>query len=66
MMSTDVKASIKEQEINNLAAYLTNKYLQNLKYNINGCIFHLILIDILVVLMVRGGGGALCLTDKIC
>ena len=64
MMSTDVKASIKQQEINNLAAYLTNKYLQNLKYNVNGRIFHFILIDILFILMVRG--GALCLTDKIC
>ena len=30
--STDVKVDIKEQEIKDLVAYLTKKYLQNLKY----------------------------------
>ena len=47
MMSADVKANLKQQEIKDLVTYLTTlckKYLQNLKYNVNrGCIFHLIL-----------------------
>ena len=47
MMSADVNANIKEQEIKHQVTYLTilcKKYLQNLKYNVNrGCIFHLIL-----------------------
>ena len=50
MMSADVKANIKQQEIKDLVTYLTilcKKYLQNLKYNVNsGCIFHLILVGI--------------------
>ena len=33
MMSTDVKANIKQQEIKDLVAYLKKKYFQNLKYN---------------------------------
>ena len=38
MMSADVKATIKQQ-IKDLVAYFTKKYLQNLKYNIkSGCI----------------------------
>ena len=52
-MSADVKARIK-QEINDMVAHLTNfnkKYLQNLKYNVKrGCIFHLILVVILLIL----------------
>ena len=37
-MSADVKATIKQQ-IKDLVAYFTKKYLQNLKYNIkSGCI----------------------------
>ena len=50
MMSADVKANIKQQEMKDLVTYLTilcKKYLQNLKYNVNsGCIFHLILVGI--------------------
>ena len=34
MMSADVKANIKQQEIKDLVVYLTKKCLQNLKYNI--------------------------------
>ena len=53
-MSADVKARIK-QEINDMVAHLTNfnkKYLQNLKYNVKkGCIFHLILVVILLILI---------------
>ena len=52
--SADVKARIK-QEINDMVAHLTNfnkKYLQNLKYNVKrGCIFHLILVVILLILI---------------
>ena len=36
MMAADIKANIKQQEIKYLEAYLTQKYLQNLKYNIKG------------------------------
>ena len=50
MMSADVKANIKQPEIKDLVTYFTilcEKYLQNLKYNMNrGCIFHLILVGI--------------------
>ena len=53
-MFADVKARIK-QEINDMVAHLTNfnkKYLQNLKYNVKrGCIFHLILVVILLILI---------------
>ena len=52
MMYADVKANIKQQEIKDLVAYLTKKYLQNLKYNIKrGCIFHSILVGIPFVLL---------------
>ena len=34
MMSADVKANIKQQEIKDLVVYLAKKCLQNLKYNI--------------------------------
>ena len=65
MMSADVKADIKQQEIRDLVAYLTNfykKYLQNLKYNVKrGCIFHLMLVCFPSILILsvknRGGGG---------
>ena len=50
MISADVKAKIKNQEIKELVAYLIHfykKYLQNLKYNVKrACIFHLILVGI--------------------
>ena len=52
MMSADVKANIKQQEIKDLVVYLTKKYLQNLKYNIKrGCIFHSVLVGIPFVLI---------------
>ena len=61
MMSADVKANIKQQEIKDPVVYPTKKYLQNLKYNIKrGCIFHLILVGIPFVLILsiknRGAG----------
>ena len=67
MMSADVNANIKQQEVKDLVTYLTilcKKYLQNLKYNVNsGCIFHLILVGI--PSKKTGGLGRLgCLTDK--
>ena len=60
-MSADVKATIK-QEIKDLVADPTKKYLQNLKYNIKReCIFHSILVDISFVLILsiknKGVGG---------
>ena len=72
-MSADVKTSIKQQEIKDLVAHLTNfylykNYLQNLKYNVNsGCIFHLILISILSILILpvkNGGVGYFLLNRK--
>ena len=66
MMSADVKANIKQQEIKDLVTYLTilcEKYLQNVKYNVNrGCIFRLILVGIPSTLILsiknrEGGGG---------
>ena len=61
-MSADVKATIKQQEIKDLVADPTKKYLQNLKYNIKReCIFHLIFFDISFVLILyiknKGVGG---------
>ena len=61
-MSADVKATIKQQEIKDLVADPTKKYLQNLKYNIKReCIFHSILVDISFVLILsiknKGVGG---------
>ena len=62
MMSADVKASIKQQEIKDLVAHLTmfyKKYLQNLKYHVKrGCIFHLILLGIpyILILSVKNRG----------
>ena len=54
-MSADVKANIKQLEIKDLVAYLTNiykSYLKNLKYNIKiGCIFHSVLLDIPFILI---------------
>ena len=50
IMSADVKANIKQQDIKDLVTYLTilcKKYLKNLKYIVNrGCIFCLILVSI--------------------
>ena len=51
MISTDVKADVKKQEIKELAAlscfFFYKKYLQNLKYNVKQtCIFYLILLGI--------------------
>ena len=69
-MSADVKANIKQQQIKDLVAYLTNvykMYLQYLEYNIKrGYIFHSILVGIpfVLILSVKNSGG--CLTDKIC
>ena len=59
MMSADVKANIKQQEIKDLVAYLTKKYLViNLKYNFKkGCIFHLILVGIPFVLILSIKNG---------
>ena len=52
MMSADAKADIKQEEIKDLVAYLTKKYLQNLKINIKrGFIFHSILVGIPFVLI---------------
>ena len=70
MMSADVKANIKEQEIKDLVAYLTKKYLQNLKYSIKrGCIFYSILLGIpfffTFSVMNRSWGLGVCLMDKI-
>ena len=53
MISADIKANkVKEQEIKDLVGCLTNfykKYPQNLKYNgKRACIFHLILVGILI------------------
>ena len=61
-MSADVKATIKQQEIKDLVADPTKKYLQNLKYNIKReCIFYSILVDISFVLILsiknKGVGG---------
>ena len=73
-MSADVKTSIKQQEIKDLVAHLTNfyiykNYLQNLKYNVNSRrIFHLIFIGILSILILSvkdGGWGGFYLTEKI-
>ena len=63
MMSADMKADIKQQ-IKDLVAYLTKKYLQNLKYNIKWvCFLHLILVSIAFVLIMfvknRGVEGVL-------
>ena len=63
MMSADVKANIKQQEIKDLVTHLTilcKKYFQNLKYSVNrGCIFHLILVGIpsTLILSIKKGGG---------
>ena len=63
MMSADVKANIKQQEIKDLVTYLTilcKKYLQNLKYNVNReCIFHLILVGIpsTLILFIKNRGA---------
>ena len=51
MISTDVKADVKKQEMKELAALscilFYKKYLQNLKYNVKQtCIFYLILLGI--------------------
>ena len=64
MVSADVKTSIKQQEIKDLVAHLTNFYIyknypQNLKYDVNSrCIFHLTFIGILsiLILSVKDGG----------
>ena len=66
-MSADVKANIKQQEIKDLVAYLTKKYLQNLKYNIKrGCIFRTILVGIpfLLVLSIKNRGWGFFLLNK--
>ena len=71
MMSADVKANIKQQEIKDLVTYLTilcKKYLQSVKYNVNRrCIFHLILVGIAstLILSIKNEGLGGCLTDKI-
>ena len=63
MMSADVKANIKQQEIKDLVTYLTvlcKKYFQNLKYSVNrGCMFHLILVGIpsTLILSIKKGWG---------
>ena len=50
-MSADVKARIK-QEINDMVAHLTNFNKKYLQYNVKrGCIFHLILVVILLILI---------------
>ena len=73
MMSANVKANIKQQEIKDLVAVsyiFFKKYPQSLKYN-RGCIFHLIFVGIPSILILfvnnRGMGWAgFCLMDKIC
>ena len=81
MISADVKANKNNKKIKDLALsykilkdlkiWNTNlKYLQNLKYSMKGAsIFHLILVGILSILIVRyalrTGGRDFCLTDKI-
>ena len=73
----DVKTSIKQREIKDLVAHLTNFYTKiTIKtwsiYNVNsGFIFHLILVGILSILIlslknIGGGGGGFCLMEKIC
>ena len=60
MMSADVKANIKQQDLKDLVAYLKKKYLQNLKYNLKrGRIFHSIFVGIpfALILSVKNGGG---------
>ena len=66
MMSSDVKANIKQWEIRDPVAYITNfceRYLQNLKYYVKrGCIFYFRLVGIpsifiLSVKIRRSGGG---------
>ena len=73
MMAADVKANIKQLEIKYLVAYLTQKYLQNLKYNIKGGVhtFYSILVGIPFILILsfknRGWGGrarGFCLTSN--
>ena len=60
MMSADVRANIKQQDLKDLVAYLKKNYLQNLKYNLkSGRIFHSILVGIpfALILSVKNGGG---------
>ena len=73
----DVKTSIKQREIKDLVAHLTNFYTRiTIKtwsiYNVNsGFIFHLILVGTLSILIlflksIGGGWGGFCLMEKIC
>ena len=59
-MSADVKANIKEQEIKDLVAYLTKKYLQNLYSILFGIPFFFTF-----SVMNRSWGLGVCLMDKI-
>ena len=78
MIPTDVKANKNKKKKKDLVA-VSYKYLQNLKYSVKkiaSYIFHLILVGILAAhfdivcykqgVVGGGGGGCLCLTDKIC
>ena len=67
MMSVDVKANIKQQEVKDLVAYLTKKYLQNFEIQYKKSVYfsfdfgwYFIHLD-----SAHEGGWGICLTDKI-
>ena len=72
MISADVKADVKQQELKELVVVSFNfykKYLENLKCNVKqACIFHLILLGIpsSLILSVKSWGWEVSLTGKIC
>ena len=65
MISAHVKSKLKQQMKDLVTANYYKKYLQNFKYNLKRvCIFHLILVGILILSVkkgdgVGGGGGGL-------